>query len=90
MKKVFFSLLLTFVAAVAMNKAVAQVDAGAKIEFTKDVHDYGTIEQGADAAPAAERGRAVLGQRRLVVLGRQLQLADAAGPGASGADPRAL
>ena len=48
MKKVFFSLLLTFVAAVAMNKAVAQVDTGAKIEFTKETHDYGTVKYGAD------------------------------------------
>ena len=48
MKKVFFSLLMTFVAAVAMNKAVAQVETGAKIEFTKETHDYGTVKYGAD------------------------------------------
>jgi hypothetical protein len=31
-----------------MNKAVAQVDTGAKIEFTKETHDYGTVKYGAD------------------------------------------
>ncbi len=51
MKKVLFSLMMMFVAGVAMNTAVAQeaVQAdGAKIEFEKEVHDYGTIKNGAD------------------------------------------
>jgi len=47
MKKVLFSLMMMFVAAVAMNKAVAQ-ESGAKIDFTKETHDYGTIKNGAD------------------------------------------
>lgn len=50
MKKVFFSLLMMFVAAVAMNKVMAQVETGAKIEFSKETHDYGTIKYGADGS----------------------------------------
>jgi len=46
MKKVLFSLLMMFVAAVGTNAVVAQD--GAKISFTKEVHDYGTIENGAN------------------------------------------
>jgi len=50
MKKVLFSLLMVFVAAVATNSVVAQevTKDGAKIEFEKEVHDYGTIKNGAD------------------------------------------
>lgn len=45
MKKALFSLLLIFVA--TAGSAVAQeVQNGAKIEFEKDVHDYGTVENG--------------------------------------------
>ena len=48
MKKVLFSLLMVFVAA-GTNMAVAQeVQNGAKMEFAKEVHDYGTIENGAN------------------------------------------
>lgn len=48
MKKVLFSLLM-IAGAIGMNQAVAQeVQNGAKIEFKKDVHDYGTIENGAN------------------------------------------
>lgn len=50
MKKVLFSLMLMFVAAVTMNKVAAQVETGAKIEFTKETHDYGTVKYGADGA----------------------------------------
>jgi hypothetical protein len=50
MKKVLFSMLMVFVAAVATNTVVAQEVSkdGAKIEFEKEVHDYGTIKNGAD------------------------------------------
>lgn len=50
MKKVLFSLLMVFVATVATNSVVAQevTKDGAKIEFEKEVHDYGTIKNGAD------------------------------------------
>ena len=48
MKKVFFSLLMIFVAA-TFNKAVAQtIEKGAKIEFSKETHDYGTIKYEGD------------------------------------------
>ncbi|MEY4521973.1 MAG: hypothetical protein RIT10_1158 [Bacteroidota bacterium] len=49
MKKVVFSLLLMFVA-VAMNSANAQIESGAKIDFVKETHDYGTIKYGADGS----------------------------------------
>lgn len=50
MKKVLFSMLMMFVAAVATNSVMAQEVAqdGAMIEFEKEVHDYGTIKNGAD------------------------------------------
>lgn len=52
MKKVLFSMLMVFVAAVATNTVVAQEVSkdGAKIEFEKEVHDYGTIKNGADGS----------------------------------------
>ena len=43
-----------FVAVLAINKAVAQADAGAKIEFTKETHDYGPIKNGADGTCSFE------------------------------------
>ena len=46
MKKVLFSLMMMFVAALGTNVVMAQD--GAKIDFTKEVHDYGTIENGAN------------------------------------------
>ena len=49
MKKVVFSLLFMFVA-IAMNSANAQVESGAKIDFVKETHDYGTIKYGADGS----------------------------------------
>jgi hypothetical protein len=49
MKKVVFSLLFMFVA-VAMNTTNAQVESGAKIDFIKETHDYGTIKYGADGS----------------------------------------
>ena len=48
MKKALLSLVVLFVASVAMNTAVAQIETGAKIEFSKDTHDYGTVKYGAD------------------------------------------
>jgi hypothetical protein len=48
MKKALLSLVVLFVASVAMNTAVAQLETGAKIEFTNDTHDYGTVKYGAD------------------------------------------
>ncbi|MFT7344787.1 MAG: hypothetical protein ACI9XP_001376 [Lentimonas sp.] len=47
MKKLILSLLIVSGALLATN-AVAQVESGAKIEFDKETHDYGTIEYGAD------------------------------------------
>ncbi len=48
MKKVtlFFSLL--FVTAIISQNANAQIVSGAKIEFSKETHDYGTVKYGAD------------------------------------------
>ncbi|MBC9813111.1 DUF1573 domain-containing protein [Crocinitomicaceae bacterium CZZ-1] len=50
MKKVLFSMVMTFMAAFAVNTVVAQeVGAdGPKIEFKKDTHDYGDIKYAAD------------------------------------------
>lgn len=49
MKKALFSLLMVFVAAAGTNQVFAQeVGDGAKIEFSKETHDYGTIENGAN------------------------------------------
>ena len=48
MKKVIFSLMLVLTAAFTMNTVNAQTTSGAKIDFTKDTHDYGTIKNGAD------------------------------------------
>ena len=47
MKKLFFTLTLVF-AAFLGQQAVAQT--GAKIEFNKETHDYGTIKNGADGS----------------------------------------
>jgi len=48
MKKIFFTMMLAFVASVGFNVAMAQgdVQGGAKIDFAKDVHDYGTVKNG--------------------------------------------
>lgn len=49
MKKVLFSLMMIFVASVATNSAMAQVASdGAKIDFEKEVHDYGTVKYDAN------------------------------------------
>ena len=54
MKKVILSLIVMFIAALSMNKAVAQTEKGAKIEFAKETHDYGTIKNGADGTCSFE------------------------------------
>ena len=48
MKKVIFSLMIVLTAAFAMNTVNAQTTSGAKIDFSKETHDYGTIKNGAD------------------------------------------
>lgn len=48
MKKALFSLALMLVALVAFTTANAQSSKGAKIEFSKEVHDYGNVKYGAD------------------------------------------
>ncbi|MCH2225372.1 MAG: DUF1573 domain-containing protein [Crocinitomicaceae bacterium] len=52
MKKVLFSLMMIFVAGVAGNTVMAQdqevAKDGAKLEFEKETHDYGTIKNGAN------------------------------------------
>ena len=50
MKKVLFTMMMFFVAAVTTNSVLAQAVSqdGAKIKFDKEVHDYGTIKNGAD------------------------------------------
>jgi hypothetical protein len=53
MKKVLFTMTLLFVAVFTMNNVAAQdakIESGAKIEFEKDVHDYGTIKQHGNGA----------------------------------------
>lgn len=46
MKKVLFSLAVLFVAALGTKALAQEVASGAKIEFNKEVHDYGTVEYG--------------------------------------------
>ena len=50
MKKILFSLMmLTGAAIVSSNTVTAQeVENGAKITFTKETHDYGTVKNGGD------------------------------------------
>ena len=48
MKNLLFSLMVMFGATVASNQVSAQVENGAKISFTKETHDYGTIKNGAN------------------------------------------
>lgn len=54
MKKLVFSFLMMFVAAIAMNKMHAQIENGAKIDFTKETHDYGTVKYGGDGSCSFE------------------------------------
>ena len=53
MKKLILSLAIIISGSIMTNNIVAQekavaVENGAKIEFNKEVHDYGTIKNGAD------------------------------------------
>src|SRR5690554_6416375 len=50
MKKLLFTLSFVFSAFIGMNGLIAQaaVESGAKIDFKKETHDYGTIDQYAD------------------------------------------
>lgn len=51
MKKLILSLVVTFGALFAANNAIAQeVTSGAKIEFEKETHDYGTVKYGGDGS----------------------------------------
>lgn len=47
MKKFILSLLVVATALVSTN-SFAQVETGAKIEFKKETHDYGTVKYGGD------------------------------------------
>lgn len=48
MKKTFFSLILMLATSFAMTDIYAQTENGAKIDFTKETHDYGTVKNGSD------------------------------------------
>lgn len=48
MKNLILTFTLLFVATIAANSASAQIEKGAKIEFSKETHDYGTIKYDAD------------------------------------------
>jgi len=48
MKSVLFSLAVLAGSLFISNKVVAQPESGAKIEFEKEVHDYGNIKYGAN------------------------------------------
>ncbi len=48
MKKLLFSFVAFAVLLTSANKVFAQIESGAKIEFTKETHDYGTVKYGAD------------------------------------------
>jgi hypothetical protein len=50
MKKIIFSLMFILGASISSNTIMAQVESGAKISFTKETHDYGTIKNGADGS----------------------------------------
>lgn len=48
MKKLLFSLTMMFIAATSMNAVAQEVVNGAKIEFEKEVHDYGDVKYAGD------------------------------------------
>ena len=50
MKKALFSLLMIFVATAGTTAIAQEVKNGAKLDFEKDVHDYGTVENGGNGA----------------------------------------
>jgi hypothetical protein len=50
MKKVMLKLTVLVVSFFLLNTVNAQIENGAKIDFSKETHDYGTIKYGADGA----------------------------------------
>lgn len=48
MKKLLFSLTMMFIAAISMKAVAQEVVNGAKIEFEKEVHDYGDVKYAGD------------------------------------------
>jgi hypothetical protein len=48
MKNLFLSLGIMFIAVLGMNTVNAQIEKGAKIEFSKETHDYGNIKYGGE------------------------------------------
>ncbi|MFY7944068.1 MAG: DUF1573 domain-containing protein, partial [Crocinitomicaceae bacterium] len=48
MKNLFLSFALLLGATIATNKFSAQIEKGAKIEFSKETHDYGNIKYDGD------------------------------------------
>ena len=48
MKKLFFSFALLLGASIVSVNATAQIEKGAKIEFSKETHDYGNIKYDGD------------------------------------------
>ncbi len=51
MKKIFLTLALVLAGTLATNELIAQeIVKGAKIEFNKEIHDYGKIKNGADGS----------------------------------------
>lgn len=48
MKKLLFSLMMVLGVTLVTNNVSAQIESGAKIEFVKETHDYGTVKFGAD------------------------------------------
>ncbi len=48
MKKFLLSLLVVAASTMSFAQSTAKVDSGAKIEFDKETHDYGTVKYGGD------------------------------------------
>ena len=48
MKNLFLSVGIMFIAVLGMNTVNAQIEKGAKIEFSKETHDYGNIKYGGE------------------------------------------
>lgn len=54
MKQLFLASILMFTSTLFFNKVSAQIESGAKIEFSKETHDYGTVKYGGDGACSFE------------------------------------
>jgi hypothetical protein len=50
MKNFLFFSVLALSSFLFVEKSFAQIETGAKIEFTKETHDYGTVKYGGDGA----------------------------------------